>query len=82
MEPTRGAFSSEIAKQVHALSEADRKKLLRQGPVTAEALKAITADSNKGKRSSIAKGKKGDEASGNASDKVDADADTNGNGDD
>jgi len=39
--PTHGTFSSDIANKVLGLSEADRKKLLRAGPVTAEALEKI-----------------------------------------
>lgn len=42
-EPTRGTFSSDIANAVLGLSEADRKKLLRQGPVTAEALAKLAS---------------------------------------
>jgi CRISPR-associated protein Csb1 len=42
-EPTRGAFSSDVANTVLSLSEADRKKLLRQGPVTAEALAKLAS---------------------------------------
>jgi len=40
-EPPRGTFSSDIANKVLALSEADRKKLLRAGPVTAKALEKV-----------------------------------------
>jgi CRISPR-associated protein Csb1 len=40
---TRGAFNSDIASKVLALSEAERKKLLRAGPVTAEALEKLSA---------------------------------------
>jgi CRISPR-associated protein Csb1 len=42
-EPIRGSFSSDIANKVRDLSEADRKKLLRAGPVTAEALERIAS---------------------------------------
>jgi CRISPR-associated protein Csb1 len=42
-EPTRGAFSHDVANKVLCLSEADRKKLLRAGPVTAEALEKIAS---------------------------------------
>lgn len=44
-EPIRGAFNSDIANKVLGLSEADRKKLLRAGPVTSEALEGIAAKS-------------------------------------
>jgi CRISPR-associated protein Csb1 len=40
-EPTCGTFSSELANRVLALSGDDRKKLLRAGPVTADALRAL-----------------------------------------
>ncbi|MBI2265388.1 MAG: type I-U CRISPR-associated protein Cas7 [Armatimonadetes bacterium] len=36
-----GSFDSSIAKEVLALEKADRKKLLRQGPVTREAIEAL-----------------------------------------
>jgi CRISPR-associated protein Csb1 len=36
-----GAFDSSIAKRVLALKEEDRKRLLRQGPVTKEAIEAL-----------------------------------------
>jgi hypothetical protein len=44
-EPTCGTFSSELANRVLALSEDDRKKLLRAGPVTADALEALAGKS-------------------------------------
>jgi len=47
-EPTSGTFSSEIATTVLGLSEANRKKLLRQGPVTAEAIKKFATKSKQG----------------------------------
>ncbi|MEW5981352.1 MAG: type I-U CRISPR-associated RAMP protein Csb1/Cas7u [Acidobacteriota bacterium] len=45
-EPIRATFSSDLANRVLSLSEADRKKLLRQGPVTAEAIEKLVAKSN------------------------------------
>ncbi len=50
-ESVSGSFDSGIANQVLALSEPDRKKLLRQGPVTKEAIQQL------GKKASKAKGK-------------------------
>lgn len=47
-EKESGSFSSDIAKKVLKLSEPDRKKLLRQGPVTEEAIRQIGRQS-KGK---------------------------------
>jgi CRISPR-associated protein Csb1 len=47
-EPTRGTFSSDIANTVLGLSEADRKKLLRQGPVTAAAIQELASKSKEG----------------------------------
>lgn len=40
-DPITGEFSSEIANRVLGLKEADRKRLLRQGPVTKEALDTL-----------------------------------------
>jgi CRISPR-associated protein Csb1 len=46
-----GSFDSHVANEVLKLSEDDRKKLLRQGPVTKEAVEQL------GKKSSKAKSK-------------------------
>jgi CRISPR-associated protein Csb1 len=48
-EPIRGTFSTDLANKVLGLSEADRKKLLRQGPVTVEALEALVGKSKQGR---------------------------------
>jgi hypothetical protein len=47
-QPTRGTFRPDIANTVLGLSEADRKKLLRQGPVTAEAIQELASKSKDG----------------------------------
>jgi len=46
-EPVRGTFSSDLANKVLGLSEDDRKKILRQGPVTAKALGELAAKSKR-----------------------------------
>ena len=48
-----GSFDSRTAKQVLELSEKDRKKLLKQGPVTTEAIEILSNGSK-----ARAKGKK------------------------
>ncbi len=56
-EPITSDFSSEIASQVLGLSEADRKKVLRQGPVTKEALAAIGGSKAKNPEAELKKKK-------------------------
>lgn len=50
-ESKGGEFSPDIANKVLALSEADRKKLLKQGPVTLESIGALGKKSQKGRGS-------------------------------
>lgn len=47
-EGKSGSFDSGIANRVLALSEADRKKLLKQGPVTREAIEKLKKGSKTG----------------------------------
>ena len=49
-EHTSGTFDSDLANQVLKMSEGDRKKLLRQGAVTKEAIEQLRGKSAKGKR--------------------------------
>lgn len=41
-EPRRGVFKSELANKVLSLTEEQRKKLLRRGPVTEQAIEELT----------------------------------------
>lgn len=50
-EEVPGEFKPELARRVMAMSEADRKKLLRQGPVTEEAINRLKGkNKDKGKK--------------------------------
>lgn len=51
-DPINGEFSSEIANRVLRLSDADRKKLLRQGAVTEAAIEALATKPKPGTGSS------------------------------
>jgi CRISPR-associated protein Csb1 len=46
-EPVTGSFDSDLANKVLALNEADRKKLLKQGPVTKTAIEQLGKKSSK-----------------------------------
>lgn len=48
-ESVGGSFDSSIANKVLALNEADRKKLLKQGPVTSESIEQLGKKALKGK---------------------------------